>query len=182
VSPLTPGHIFPGSKRLITPQGIRGDNTDVIPPDPNDPRRGILGGFAWSGGRRRAAEVVSGDLLLDLAIFEDGLCVGPDRYGGFDALMAELSERRRIATEILQALEKGASRGDIFEIVRPLAKGPPPPPPPARTGPQANPPHVHAQHQFAQTVIHQLVQLDDGALRALFENAARPLAIELRRP
>src|SRR6185437_942415 len=114
--------------------------------------------------------------------FEDGLCVGPDRSGGFDTLMAELSERRRIATEILQALQEGGSRGDAFEIVRPLAKWPPPPPPPARTGPEAQPPHLHARRQFAQTVIHQLVQLDDLALRSVFENATRPLAIELRRP
>jgi len=182
VSPRTSGHIFPGSRRLITTQGVRGDNTDVIPPDANDPRRGMVGSFGWVGGRWRGAEPVSGDLLLDFAIFEDGLCVGPDQYGGFDALMAEVSERRRIATEILEALQKGASRGDIFEIVRPLAKVPPPPPPPARTGPQAHPPHPHAQHQFAQAVIHQLIQLDDLALRSVFENAARPLAIQLRRP
>jgi len=182
VDPRTSGHIFPGSKRLITTQGVWGDNTDVIPPDPNDPRRGMAGSFGWAGGRRRAAEPVSGDLLLDFAIFEDGPCVGPDRYGGFDALMAELSERRRIATGILQAAQKGASRGDIFEIVRPLAKGLPPPPPPARTGPQAHPPHLHAQHQFATTLIQQLIHLDDVALRSVLENAARPLAIELRRP
>jgi hypothetical protein len=142
VSPRTPGHIFPGSKRLITSQGVWGDNTDVVPPDENDPRRGMEGGFVGTGGfvgagRRRAAEVVSGDLLLDLAIFEDGLCVGPDRYGGFEALLAEISERRHIATDILEALQKGASRGEIFEIVRPLAKGMPPPPPGTRTGPQA---------------------------------------------
>jgi hypothetical protein len=183
VDPRTPGHIFPGSKRLLTARGVWGDNTDVLPPDANDPRRGLAGGgFGWTGTVPRAAEPVSGDLLLDLAIFEDGLCVGPDRYGGFDALMTELSERRTVATEILQALEKGASRGDIFEMVRLLAKGPPPPPPPARTGPQMHPPHLHTRHQFAQTVIHQLVQLDDVALRSVFENAARSLAIQLRRP
>src|SRR5262249_52548848 len=48
MSPRTPGHIFPGSKRLITTRGLWGDNPDVIPPDVSDPRRG--GGLAWSGG------------------------------------------------------------------------------------------------------------------------------------
>jgi hypothetical protein len=142
----------------------------------------VAGGASWNFVGRRAAEPVSGELLLDLAIFEDGLCVGPDRYGGFGALTAELSEQRRFATEILQALDKGASRGDIFELVRPLAKGPPPPPPPARTGPEAHPPHLHARHQFATTAIRHLVNLDDAALRSVFEKAALPLAIPLRRP
>lgn len=184
VSPRTSGHIFPGSKRLITTQGVWGDNTDVIAPDANDPRRGVLGSFTRSGGGwgfrgPRAAEPVSGDLLLDLAIFEDGLCVGPDRHGGFAALMEDFSERRRVGTEILEALQKGASRGEIFEMVRPLAQGPPPP---AVRMPLARRLPTHAGHQFANTVIHQLVQLDDASLLRMFENAARPIAIELRRP
>ena len=184
-SPRTPGHIFPGSKRLITAHGVWGDNTDVIPPDPNEARRGMPGGVAGSGGfgrgGRRAAEPVSGELVLDLAIFEDGLCAGPDRSGGFHALKEELSERRRIATQFLEALEKGASRGEIFEMVRPLAQGPPPPPAAARM-PGARPLSTRSSHQFAHAVIHNLVHLDDAALRIWFDNAARPLAIELRRP
>ena len=187
VNPRTPGHIFPGSKRLITPQGVWGDNTDVLPPDENDRRRGMAGSFTgggvgWSFHGPRAPEPISGDLLLDLAIFEDGLCVGPDRYGAFDALTGDISDRRRFATEILQALERGASRGEIFEMVRPLAKVPPPPPPAARIGPQAHPPYTHTRRQFAETVIHQLVQLEDAALRSAVERAARPLSIQLRRP
>ena len=120
----TPGHIFPGSKRLITAQGVCGDNTDVFPPDPNDPRHGVSGSLAGGGfgSNRRTAEPVSGELLLDLAIFEDGLCAGPDRSGGFDELKEELAERRRIGTQILEALEKGASRGEIFDIFAPWSR------------------------------------------------------------
>jgi hypothetical protein len=183
-SPRTPGHIFHGSKRLITAQGVWGNNTDVIPPDPNDPRRGMAGGLAGSGfggGGRPAAEPVSGELVLDLAIFEDGLCAGPDRSGGFDALKEELAERRRIGTQILEALETGASRGEIFDMVSPLAQGPPPPPVAARM-PLARPLPSRSGHQFAHAVIHNLVQLEDAALRTMFANAARPTAIELRRP
>jgi hypothetical protein len=139
------------------------------------------GGFAWSGGTRRAAPPVSGELLLDLAIFEDGLCVGPDRHGGFDELIEELSERRRIGTEILERLQKGASRGEIFELIRPLAQGPPPPPPAARM-PSARPLPTRSGHYLAQTIIHQLTQLDDASLLRAFEKASLPLAIDLRRP
>ena len=47
------GFILPGSKRLVTPDGMFGDNSDVLPPE-SETRGGGRGG-GWGGRRGNAA-------------------------------------------------------------------------------------------------------------------------------
>ena len=77
--------ILPGSKRLITERGMFGNNLDVLGQDPR-PHGGGYGGAAGGGTRNATSEkIVAGELILDLAILDDGRCVGPDEYGVFEA-------------------------------------------------------------------------------------------------
>ena len=100
--------IPPGSKRLITQNGICGDNRDVLPPEPEgrwlDGKQGGRWKQALSGGNRVAIE-----LSLDAAIFEDGLCAGPDEMGMFESITAQLQQQRDTAAQITEALRGGAS-------------------------------------------------------------------------
>jgi hypothetical protein len=153
--------ILPGSKRLITEQGVFGNNHDVLAEE----TRGYCGGW---GGRFRTEESAPVKLLLDLVIFEDGTCVGPDEDGLFDRLTASLEQQRRASQDALAALREGASVGRIFEIVRPLAKDRSP-----RESPLAG--------MFGNMAIHQLVHTDGAELLAWFELAAQEPARRLRR-
>ncbi len=83
--------IRPGSKRRITEDGMFGNNLDVLPPE----AVGCGGGI----GRDRE-EMMEIELMLDLAVLEDGLCVGPGEFGLSDNLVADLHKQRGKAREI----------------------------------------------------------------------------------
>jgi hypothetical protein len=114
--------ILPGSKRLITKDGIFGDNRDVLPPDTER----FSGGIGSAGSARdfdgEDAEHI--ELQLDAAIFEDGLCAGPNESGLFDSVTEALDLERSAARQIVDILRAGGSLGQAFEILRPLAKRP----------------------------------------------------------
>ncbi|HEX4168598.1 MAG TPA: hypothetical protein VHZ55_24310 [Bryobacteraceae bacterium] len=170
--------ILPGSKRLITERGIFGNNLDVLTPEELPRAQGYCGG--WSGGSscESEAELAAVELVLDLVILEDGLCIGPDESALYEVLNESLDLQRMAAAEALTALQAGASVGQIFEIVRPLARHGPPPP---ET-------HGKARHlgpivqTFANEAIHHLINATDSDLLAFFERAAEPRSFELRRP
>jgi hypothetical protein len=171
--------ILSGSKRLITERGIFGNNLDVLTPEELPRAQGYCGG--WFGGSPREsaeAELDAVELALDLVILEDGLCVGPDESALYEALNEFLDLQCTAAQEAVKALQAGASVGQIFEIVRPLARHFPPPP---QTQGKLRPSRPILP-TFGSEAIHHLVNANDADLRAFFERAAEPRSLELRRP
>jgi hypothetical protein len=157
--------ILPGSKRLITEQGMFGNNLDVLPP--GYASHGGGGGTGASFRTRSAEETAETELCLDFAIFEDGLCVGPDDSGLFESVTGEVDRQREVAQEILAALRNGASEGEIFETLRPLAR---------RT------PHSRLLPMFANMAINRLINATPSELEHWFERIAEPSRIQLHRP
>jgi hypothetical protein len=77
--------IFSFSKRVLTLEGMFGDNTDVRPPAEDEVRRG--GGIGFGrGGSPRTHEPVA--LELDGVFFADGGFAGPNRYRGWEHVVA----------------------------------------------------------------------------------------------
>jgi hypothetical protein len=166
--------ILPESKRLITENGMFGDNLDVLPPELASNRGGGLG---WGHDRRmrrdlREDEITAIELALDVVFFEDGLCVGPDEIGLFKAVSEDIQQQRTVAQEIVEVLQRGESVGRVFEILRPLARHT----------------RVVREHpsrllsMFATTAIQHLVNSSDSELLTWFERSAQPSSISLRRP
>ncbi len=167
--------ILPGSKRLITEQGIFGNNQDVLPPDEG---RGYGGRLSYSGFRDEMADpIVVIELCLDFVILEDGLCAGPDESELFECLTENLELQCKVAQEVVAGLHNGSSAGQVFEILRPLARRTPPPAPSAR-----RPHEVPFAHIFASMAIQQLINASDPELLPWFERYAQPPSLRLRRP
>src|SRR5439155_14008844 len=160
-----------------TPDGMFGDNSDVLPPESETRGGGRFGG--WGGRRGNAGQDVEGiELQLDVVFFEDGLCVGPDEEGLFAAVTADLERQRAVSAEIVEALHNGASDGEVFEILQPLARHP---------GREAaiRGRNRHASHllpMFADMAIRRLVDGSGPELLAWFEEQARESSIRLQRP
>lgn len=165
--------ILPGSKRLITQDGMSGTNRDVLTADELPRSQGFC--YGW-GGDRSHHDSGEGftlvELVLDLVILGDGLCVGPDESGLCEALDHSLNMQRTLAQEAVQALEAGASVGSVFELVRPLAR----PQPAARHGADRAGHSTIFLSAFAHEAIHHLTRLSDSDLLAFFRKAAEPRA------
>jgi hypothetical protein len=114
--------ILPGSKRLITERGMFGNNLDVLGQDPRPHGGGYV--RAAGGGTRNATgeKIVAGELVLDLAILDDGRCLGPDESGLFESLVEDLESIRSTAEQAAKLLRDGATAGQIFDT---SATGPP---------------------------------------------------------
>ncbi len=156
--------ILPGSKRLITEQGMFGNNLDVLPPEAV--RRGGGIGVGRGAFRKEAneEEIAQIELALDFAVLEDGQCVGPDEWGLFEILTQDVARQRTTAQEIVAALHNGASAGQVFEILRPLARHGPPSP---------------LLSMFANSAIHKLVHLGEPELLRWFEQVAQSSPVPL---
>lgn len=171
--------ILPGSKRLITERGMFGNNLDVLPPD----SAGRGGGWMGSGGggfrKGLSEEIAETELGLDVAIFEDGLCVGPDDSGLFETVTDDQERQRDKAQEIVAALRNGASEGQIFEALLPLAR---------RMSSSSRGMDERARISsplltvFANMAIHRLVSASGSELLAWFEHIAESSPIRLYRP
>lgn len=166
-------YFLPGSARLITEertfsvaraQGMGGG-----------------GGFVRTG-RPIAAEgaparvepaIVKIELEIDIAIFDDGLCVGADENGLREGLIEQMRREKDTGREIVRALREGATRGQIFEMLRPLAQHR-----------SAAPGGGIAQllSMFARSSIQHLINAPDDRLLDWFEEAANIVPLELRRP
>lgn len=171
-------YILPGSKRLITEVGIFGNNLDVLTPEELPRAQGYCGG--WGGGSPHEStetELTTIELILDLVILDDGLCVGPNESELYEALNESLDLQRTAAQEALKALQAGASVGRVFEIVRPLARHHPPPQ--IRGKLRHSTPILPT---FGSEAIHHLINANDTDLLAFFKRAAEPRSLELRRP
>jgi hypothetical protein len=163
--------ILPGSKRLITEHGMFGNNLDVLPAV--DARRG--GGHGGGGGgaqERSRNDIAEVELSLQLAIFEDGLCAGPDESGLLDSITSDLERQREAARKIVTDLLNGASKGPVFEILTPLAHRIP------RHGKSVS----NLLPIFASIAIQHLVNADGPELLAWFKDFADPSAFRLHRP
>ena len=186
--------ILPGSRRLITEEGMFGNNSDVLAQQP------AIGGGGWgfaSGGRGRTRgmnaldrDVAGIELALDPAIFEDGLCVGPDESGVRESLMEQMQRQKDVAHEIVRALRDGAGPGWIFEMLRPLTRHGGPAPsasPDAMNDRQTAGRSLEGIHHtlllsmFARSAIGQLINADDTTLLAWFEAAAAVSPLHLHR-
>jgi hypothetical protein len=171
--------ISPGSSRLITEDGMFGDNRDVLGPPP------AAGGGGWAfgrgyGARKRFPEQIAAlELRLDVAIFEDGLCAGPDELGLMESLTERMQRQRDTAREIVRELQEGASPGRIFEMLRPLARRPyagPPKPGSLRDG------HTPLLSMFVHSAVNHLINMDGERLLKWFEAAADISPMRIHRP
>ena len=180
---------LPGSKRLVTPSGVFGDNSDVLPPEVT--KTGFVGGYGGgrSGKRRGEEELRLHDMQLDSAIFADGLFAGPDEMGLFASLEQAKSEQQRLASEAAALLRVGARFGEVFELVRVAARIPPPPPAPRPSPPGQNRPtspmrnNAHL-NSFASHAVRLLTFADEERRHELiewFDEQARSAEIKLHR-
>lgn len=152
--------IAPGSKRLITPDGIYGDNSDVLPMP-----AGVSGmGFGGSASSRdRSATAAT--CRLDFAILEDGRCAGPDESGMLETLRTELDEIRRLV-EVMRA---GGSRGVLFETLRPSLQ--------RRRMPRNSP----LLMVFGRMALDQVIEAEDDQLFDWLKPYSKEPALPLRR-
>jgi hypothetical protein len=170
--------ILPGSKRLITERGMFGNNLDVLPPE-SWPRGGGHGGsLSYSGfhGGTSEDQIAGIELCLDFAIFEDGLCAGPDESGLFESTVEALERIRHTAQAAMTALRSGASEGQVFDLVLPLARHTP------ELAPGGRRHQSHLLGMFANMAIRFLVDRSALDLLDWFEKAAQPPSLRLRRP
>lgn len=170
--------ILSGSKRLITQEGMFGDNFDVIPE--SGIHSGSYVGMGAAGRLRTGPDdqkVARIELYLDVVFFDDGLCVGPDEFSLFESVTDDLELRGKTAQEIVEALRNGTSAGRVFEMLQPLAR---------HGGPDAI--GVRRGHprplltMFANMAINRLINLSGPELLAWFEGASAPSPIRLHRP
>lgn len=165
------GFILPGSVRLITEEGIFGDNSDVLPlePAPRD------GGFVRSRFQQGTVLPAStgAELVLDAVFMEDGLCLGPDEGGIFEAVSSDIEQQISLAQQLAARLREGASAGELFETLRPLARRP------AADRPGWS---NWLQSWFAHHIIHTMIQESDQNVLATLDGCATPPRLALRRP
>jgi hypothetical protein len=165
--------IAPGSKRLVTPDGTFGDNSDVILSDPFQ-GHGVV--FSGRSGGDRPREWKSAELTLDAALFEDGLCAGPDTEGTFERVRTEIEMQHSIAADLVAMFRRGATPGQIFERLLPDARQLfATPPEPHESG------HSRARQRFAQSVISRYTHQRDEDLLAWLEKLAEPPELKLYR-
>jgi hypothetical protein len=104
---------------------LTGDNRDVLG------QQLAAGGGGWGfsgGGRGRARgmgprdpdqDVARVELALDVAIFADGLCVGPDESGLRQSLIEQIKRQKEIAGEIVSELRRWGVARPYFRNASP---------------------------------------------------------------
>ena len=171
--------ILPGSKRLITPAGMFGNNLDVLPPDFVNRGGGYVGAGGGGSFRTGPEEAIAQiELKLDVAILEDGMCVGPDESGLFESMNEDLEQERTTAQKIVAALRNGASDGQVFELLQPLARR------------WSSAGGIEARDRirspflmmFAKTAIDRLINNGRAELLAWFDEIAQSPPLRLHRP
>ncbi len=158
--------VLPGSQRLITQQGIFGDNHDVIPPE-------VRRSGSFSGGGRAAgsppADFHHAELSLDVVFLEDGRVLGPDTSGLFEAVTSTFAAQRQLAAEMVAALRSGATVGALFDLLRPMGLA-------DRTRHDG----AHSlRHMFVHQATHVLLHLTQEEILAWAEREAEPPRLQL---
>jgi hypothetical protein len=153
-----------------------GNNLDVL----GEEETSHGGGYMGAGGSGRTStreQVVAVELILDSAILEDGRCVGPNELAMFETVSEDLEHIRRTAEQGAEALRNGASAGEIFELLRPLARRTHGRTPEGR--PISRSPFLG---MFANSGIQQLINGEPATVAAWFETQAQPPRLRLYRP
>ena len=134
-------------------------------------------GAGGSGGTSSHEEIVATELILDSAILEDGRCIGPDEFGMVESVGEDLELIRRTAAQAETALRNGGSAGEIFELLRPLARH-------ATTRRPQGEPRSRSPflRMFADMGIRQLIDREAGIVAGWFETQAQPPRLRLYRP
>jgi hypothetical protein len=158
--------ILEGSRRLITEDGMYGNNLDVLP-DPV-PRGGGFVGCGGGGRRQPVEDLAAVELSLDFAVLEDGVCVGPDTSGMMDSIQEQLDQQESLAGLIVSRLRGGATAGEVFDLLRPLAR-------------RDRARGADLLSMFVHASVHHLIRLEDRELMEWFERAAQPATRRLRR-
>jgi len=168
---------LPGSKRVVTPNGAFGDNSDVLPPEPGPV--GFVGGGIGAGRMRRPQpERRLVELQLDSVIFAEGECAGPDDMGILANLGPAAEEQHRLASQAVTLLEQGARLGDVFELLRHTAHYP---------GPRSathTPDFLRLLFSFGRQAMDRLVNATDDLREPLiewFREQSRLPRLEFRR-
>ena len=167
--------ILPGSKRLLTERGMYGDNRDVLSPEEVPRGGGFLGGS--SGSRGNGAPLSPTELQLDIVIFEEGSYAGPDEWGMIAGLTEEVPQERALAEKILTVLRGGASPGQVFEMLRPLARMERVPSPPGIRGGY----HRPLLKGFVHQAMHQLTYGSEGQLEDWLTQVTDSTPLALRK-
>ena len=167
-----PGHrgIAPGSKRLDAERGLFGSNPAAA--TAMGGRRG--GGVAYAIDPRRASGVSLSEVALDVAIFDDGLCVGPDTNGMFASLTTAIGTVRETANKAVALLQGGASEGEVFDLLLPLARSEVS----SRTRSGGN----ILLPMFSRVAVHHLIQNSREEQVAWFARFGEGTSIALHRP
>jgi hypothetical protein len=106
--------ILPGSRRLLTGEGIFGGNGDVRPPAPEETPRG---GFAGGAGGLHPHEpniFRRVELAIDGAFFLDGEFTGPNRSHIWEAVYYEAEVRLETARAARAALHRGGGTAEAL--------------------------------------------------------------------
>jgi hypothetical protein len=170
--------ILPGSRRLITEDGIFGDNSDVLARQPT-----TGGGWGRGTGGRETEEpigIVRIVLELDAVILEDGLCLGPDESRLRESLIEQMATQANTAREIAEVLRAGATPGRIFEMLRPLAIHRAVRATQSDKAPRGIP--VHFLSMFARVAIDNLINADNAEFADWVEAAAASSPLRLHPP
>lgn len=164
-------YFLPGSARLITDGRTFG---------PRPPAGFGGGGFVRARRLRSGVRLdktdpvlVKVELEIDIAILGDGLCVGADEFGLRESLIEQMRRQKDTSIEIVRALREGATRGQIFEMLRPRAQLV-----------SMAPGGCYSQllKMFADAGIRHLINAPDDRMLAWFEDAANIVPLDLRRP
>ncbi len=167
--------ILAGSKRLITERGMFGNNLDVLPTDQVNQGGSYVGaGGGGAAATKNNEQIVSIQLALDLAIFDNGLCVGPDKAGLLDALIESLDVQRTTSEHAAAAIRNGASEGQVFEMLLPSVR---------RMRSASAERHERVMlPMFGRMAIDQLINGSRPEQLEWFERLAKPSTLQLRRP
>jgi hypothetical protein len=158
--------IAPGSKRLVTERGLIGSNLSVSAQGGG----GSSGTFVTAMGGKKS-EGLEVEVSLDVAIFDDGRCAGPDTGDLFSALRAAIEAQEAVAKKAVKLLQSGAPEGQVFDLLLPLA----------RSGRSHGAGQRPLMPLFSHAAMHHLIHSSrEGQIR-WFEGFASPATIALHR-
>jgi hypothetical protein len=171
------GPFLSGSKRLVTSQGVFGDNSDVLPPESKP--TGFAGSFAGLNRRSRGGpERTLVEVQLDSVIFDGGLCAGPDEMDIFNTISSVAAEQSRLTTEAIALLQNGRGVGEVFELLQAAARHPGPGFSPGMPDP------LHLLSSFGRQAVDRLVHVREGQTSELiswFEGQREQTKLRLHR-
>jgi len=165
--------IFPGSKRLMTCDGLLiGDNTDVRSPATDELSHG---GWWSAGGGSGCDRSKPLKLTLDGVFFVDGGFAGPNRLGTWEQTTFAAEAYLAFAALAREVRGKGTPPAEFFVHVQTLTgqtdegRFPPPPVPSVYRPPDPEPIHRYEQHMVGWHILNLRKSLGDETAVARIE-------------